>query len=260
MSKRMLSNQGFLAVCASLFLFSQTTVAETLDGRVSFQSVIEINSIVRGTVAQVNWSVGDRVTSGEILIELDSTRQKAMVRIAKNQVAKTQIEVDDADAKFTRQQDMYDRGSLSLILYEESENALKKAQFDRAIAQANLSLAEHELSLTQLIAPFDALVVNSNVHPGLNVDPELSQAPLMTLVSAGQYIVQVSVSPEVWQRLNTSQSADVIVDGQSYTASVQIPTLFPQVFVDEPEYIVNLTFTENDKLILPGTSAVVNFE
>ena len=260
MSKRMLSKQGFLAVFAALFLFSQTTAAETLDGRVSFQSVIEINSIVRGTVAQVKSSVGDRVTSGEMLIELDSTRQKAMVRIARNQVAKMQIAVDDADAKFTRQQDMYDRGSLSLLLYEESENALKKAQFDRAIAQANLSLAEYELSLTQLTAPFDGLVVNSNVHPGLNVDPELSQAPLMTLVSAGQYIVQVSVSPEAWQRLNSSQSADVIVDGQSYTASVQIPTLFPQVFVDEPEYIVNLTFTENDKLILPGTSAVVNFE
>ena len=129
MSKQMLSNQGFLAVLASLFLVSQTAVAETLDGRISFQSVIEINSIVRGTVSQVNSNVGDRVTSGEILIELDSTRQKAMVRIATNQVAKMRIEVDDADAKFTRQQDMYDRGSLSLLLYEESENALKKAQY-----------------------------------------------------------------------------------------------------------------------------------
>ncbi len=260
MSKQRLSNQGFLAVLVSLFLVSQTAVAETLDGRISFQSVIEINSIVRGTVAQVNSSVGDRVKSGEILIELDSTRQKAMVRIVRNQVAKMQIEVDDADAKFTRQQDMYDRGSLSLLLYEESENALKKAQLDLAIAQANLTLAEHELSLTQLTAPFDALVVNSNVHPGLNVDPELSQAPLMTLASAGQYIVQVSVSPEIWQRLNTSQSIDAVVAGQIYAGSVQIPTLFPQVFVDEPEYIVNLRFTENDKLLLPGTSAVVNFE
>ena len=260
MSKQMLSNQGFLAVLVSLFLVSQTAVAETLDGRISFQSVIEINSIVRGTVSQVNSSVGDRVTSGDILIELDSTRQKAMVRIARNQVAKMQIEVDDADAKFIRQQDMYDRGSLSLLLYEESENALKKAQLDLAIAQASLSLAEYELSLTQLTAPFDALVVNSNVHPGLNVDPELSQAPLMILASAGQYIVQVNVSPEIWQRLNTSQSVEAVVAGQSYTASVQIPTLFPQVFVDEPEYIVNLRFTENDKLLLPGTSAVVNFE
>ena len=260
MSKRMLSNQGFLAIFASLFLFSQMAVAETLDGRVSFQSVIEINSIVRGTVAQVNSRVGDRVSSGDILIELDSTRQKAMVRIARNQVARMQIEVDEADAKFTRQQDMYDRGSLSLLLYEESENGLKKARFDLAMAQAKLSLAEYELSLTQLTAPFDALVVNSNVHSGLNIDPELSQAPLMTLASAGEYIVQVSVSPEVWQRLNSSQSVDAVVDGQNYTASVQIPTLFPQVFVDEPEYIVSLRFTENDKLLLPGTSAVVNFE
>lgn len=260
MSKRMLSTQGFLAAFALLVLFSQTAAAETLDGRVSFHSVIEMNSIVRGTVAQVNSSVGDRVESGDILIELVSTRQKAMLRTARNQVAKMQIEVDDADAKFTRQQDMYDRGSLSLLLYEESENALKKAQLDLAIAQASLSLAEHELSLTQLTAPFDALVVHSNVHPGLNVDPELSQAPLMTLARSGQYIVQVNVSPEVWQRLNTSQSVDAVVDGQSYTASVQIPTLFPQVFVDEPEYIVNLKFTENDKLLLPGTSAVVIFE
>ena len=141
MSKQMLSNQGFLAVLASLFLVSQTAVAETLDGRISFQSVIEINSIVRGTVSQVNSNVGDRVTSGDILIELDSTRQKAMVRIARNQVAKMQIEVDDADAKFIRQQDMYDRGSLSLLLYEESENALKKAQLDLAIAQASLSFS-----------------------------------------------------------------------------------------------------------------------
>ncbi len=249
-----------LAVLFSLVLIAPIAGAQTFDGNVDFRTRIHVQSISKGVVAKVNAKVGDRLAAGAVLIELDSTRQRARVRVAQNRVAKMEIAVAEADSEFARQQEMFDRGSLSLLLYEESENKLKSAQLDLGIARANLSKANYRLSLAQLVAPIDAIVIARNVHTGMHVHPEFLLAPLMTLASDGDYIVRISVPIDLWRQLSEKEAVTVMVDGQIYTAAVEMPMLDPQpIFQEDLTYPLHLRFSDN-RLILPGTAATVHLE
>ncbi len=253
-----------LVALTSLFLVSQASVAETIEGTVDFEQRIEIQSFSRSTVTQVHAKVGDRVPAGAVLIELDSTKQQAKIEIVENRVAKLQIAVNDADAAFARQQELFDRGSLSLLLYEESENTLKKAQLDLASAKAMLKKARYRLSQTQLASPVDAIVIDSKVYPGMVIHPEWtasSNEPLMTLASDGRYVVEAAVSLDIWERLAAKQSVEVVVLEKSYPAAVVIHSLFAYPYIDgNPGYILRFSFTESDRLLLPATPAAVNFD
>lgn len=247
-----------LVALVSLILVSPPVVAQTIDGNVDFRTRISLQSIAKGTVAKVNAQVGERVAAGTVLVELDATQQRAKVRMAQNRVAKMEIVVAEADSAFARQQEMFDRGSLSLLLYEESENALKSAQLDLGIARAKLSKANYRLSLTQLVAPIDAIVIASTAHVGMQVHPEFLLPPLMTIASDGDYIVRIDVPINTWRQLREKATATVMVDGLSYAATVEIPSLDPQPFISEVlEYPLGLRFADDSRLILPGAPATV---
>ncbi len=261
MSYRVQTIVRMLITTVFMVLISQTAVAQTMSGAVDFNQRFQVQSILKGTVVQVNASVGDKVAAGTIVIELDSARQQAKVLMAQNQVAKKTIEVEAIDAQFARDQELFDRGSLSILLYEESENALKLAELDLSSAQARLNAAMHKLSLTKLASPVDTIVIASNVYSGMQVHPYFTHAPLMTLASDGEYVIRLAVPTETRQKLVQGQTINIIVEGRSYTAQVVIPALDPlPLFQDEPEYPIHLRFTEKDRLILPGTLVSVIFE
>ncbi len=246
-----------------MFPVSQAAQAETVEGTVQYETKFELVGTGTGTVAQVHAKVGERVTEGEVLIRFDSTQREAEVEMAKNRVAKLQIATDEAAAKFARQQELFDRGSLSLLLYEESANALKNAQLDLASAQAELKIAQHLLSKTKITSPIDAIVVNSNVYPGMNIPKyECSLPPLMTVASLGRYVVKVSVTSPIWYRLTVSESVRVVVNGKNYESTVILPKLLPASRPDDDSalYPVHLSFTENDTILLPEMPATVIFD
>ncbi len=235
--------------------------ADNLTGTVQFGAFLELNAYWDGTVTQVYAKVGDQVSAGEVLIEFDSTRQEAKVEMAKNQVARQQINVDTATAEFARQQELFEQGSLSTLLLEEARNALRMAQSRLASAQARLRTAQHQLTTTsKIVAPVDAIVVNSRAYTGMNIHPELSSRPLMAVTEVGQYVVQVIVSPERLQRLLTNNSLHIVVGDTTYPTTVGIPTLLPTSSPGELTYLVQLKFTEHEVPVLPGTLATVRLD
>jgi len=273
-----LTPMGYQPVLATTILDSEGDEQEgslemaehSLEGTVNFSTRFHIQTIASGTVVQVNAKVGDRVDAGSVLIELDSTRQQASVQMAENRVAKLQIAYEDADARFARQQELFERGSLSVLLYQKAENDLKLAQLDLSSAKARLASVRHELASRHMTAPFAAIVVGSTVHPGMNVHPVYewlrmlpdTEPPLMTLGSAGRYIVEDFVTLQTWYQLNSADSVSVQVNGQTYAVTAVLSALDPRdthhhYDHDSPLYPVKFEFIDSDRLILPGTPASV---
>lgn len=261
MSNQMISTIRVLSVLVSLLLIPISVFAQTISGNVDFATRIQIQPLSKGTIAKVNARVGDRVEAGTVLIEMNPTRQQAKVELMEHQVSINRIALKDADAKFSRQQELFDRGSLSLLLFEEAENAVKIAHLNLASAQAKLKKANYRLSVTRVRSPFNAIVINSTAHSGMNIHPELLQySPLMTIASDGEYIAKFFVSGETWRLLSEKQTLEVLVDDQTYSATIELSTLDPLPFQDEPEYEIRLSFQDSDRLILPGTIATITVE
>ena len=255
---------------ASLILSSLAASADQVVGTVDFRYRIPINALSKGTVAAVNVNVADSVEIGTVLIEFDPARQAARVRARQSRVDRMQIELDSASAKFERQQELFDRGSLSLLAYEESENEVRTVRAQLVEAQAKLDAAKIRLQNTRLISPIDAVVLEKNVHPGMNIRPDESLQPLMVLGSAQEYVVRITVSYEQRMLIEAGNRFQVMVHAPSYLsevdfvarylAEVEFSTLDPIIAKKGMQYPVNLRFREESALVLPGTPATVIFE
>ena len=254
----------------ALMLSSLVASADQVAGTVDFRYRIPINALSKGTVAAVNVNVGDSVETGTVLIEFDPAHQAARVSARQSRVDRMQIELDSASAKFERQQELFDRGSLSLLAYEESENAVRTVRTQLVEAQAKLDAAKIRLQNTRLISPIDAVVLEKNVHPGMNILPDESLQPLMVLGSAQEYVVRVTVPYEQRMLIEAGNRFQVMVHTPNdlpdvnfvarYLAEVEFSTLDPIAVKIGMQYPVNLHFREESALILPGTPATVVFE
>ena len=254
-----------ILVGALLVAISNISVAQVLQGEVDYKTLIPIITLNQGKVSHVGVEVGDRVSSDEVLIEFDSTTEKAKVRIRQSVVDQLKIEVSSISDKFDRQQEMFDRGSLSLLAYDETENALKTANARLNAAQAELTIAENELERTKLVAPIDAVVVERNIHPGMNVIPELQTRPLMLLTGFGSFIVRLNLEFESWNSLrNSDGSAKITIDGKMFSSGLNesIFKSIPRSSESENsfDYIVEISFHDESNTISPGRIATVEIE
>ena len=271
LNSRVVARFSVLTMIGGLLILSSLAAsADQVTGTVDFRYRIPINALSKGTVAAVNVNVADSVETGTVLIEFDPTRQAAKVRARQSQVDRIQIELDSASAKFERQQELFDRGSLSLLAYEESENEVRTVRAQLVEAQAKLDAAKFRIQNTRLISPIDAIVLKKNVHPGMNILPDESLQPLMVLGSAQEYVVRVTVPYEQRMLIEAGNRFQVMVHTPNdlpdvnfvarYLAEVEFSTLDPITAKNGMQYPVNLHFREESALILPGTPATVIFE
>ena len=248
-----------------LAMISNLSVAQLMQGEIDYKLLIPIIALNKGEIARVNVDVGDRVSPDEVLIEFDSTTEKANLIIHQSAVDQLKIEVGSISDKFDRQQEMFDRGSLSLLAYEETENALKAANARLSAAQAKLSIAEHQIKRTKLVSPVDAVVVERNIHPGMNVIPELQTQPLMILTGFGSFIVRLNLEFESWNSLrNHDGSVKINIDGKTFSSGLN-ESIFKQVpRSSRPEdsfgYILEISFHDESNKISPGRIATVEIE
>ncbi len=247
-----------LLVSVILITPMSISFAEEMRGVITYKTFIAIITLDEGVVTGVYANVGDRVSSGNPLIEFDTTIHKARVTARQSAVDRLRIEVDSLADKFDRQQEMFDRGSLSLLAYEETENALITAKTRLKAAQAKLSVAQHLLERTKLLAPINAVVLSRNIHPGMNVVPELQSEPLMVLASDGNFVVKLSMDVDTWLGLkNSTVSAEVDVNGEKFSPNFAGSAFYSVVSENGAEFIAELNIRDDSGIVVPGTVATV---
>jgi len=229
--------------------------AEDFQGIVDFRVRVDLVALTDGRVEAVHAEVGDVVMSGAILVELDSIRQDAEERISASNVEVASIAVKELEGELERQEALFEQGSLSLTAYDKAVDNLKRARAELAVAQGRLIAAQHAVDQTKLTAPFDAVIENRNVEEGMAVRMMNETQHLMTLVSAGEFIVRLAVPLSLRTSLQAGGDAAVAVEGRNYDGKIAFGSLAPD---QSGSYLVLVKFTEHD-LLLPGTPATVTF-
>ena len=246
---------------AMLFVPMNVSFAEEMQGKIAYKTLVAVIALDEGAVTSVHANVGDQVSSGDALIEFDTMIHKARVAARQSVVDRLKLETDNLADKFDRQKDMFERGSLSLLAYEETENALKSAKARLNAAQAKLSVAQHLLKRTKLVAPIDAIVLSRNIHPGMNVVPQLQTEPLMVLASDGSYVVKLSMDFDRWAGLkNAAISAEVDVNGNKFSPVLADSVFYPSTSGSATEFIAELNIRDDSEVVFPGMTATVKFK
>jgi len=229
---------------------SSPTNAQSSDsGSVTASAVIvpvqqaELSFANVGRVKAVNVKVGDQVTTGQVLVELDTTLLEAKVKEAQANLAAAQVQVNYLKRIGTDQ------------LHLESA----QAESDRAQAlldSANATLAAQ----STLLAPFDATVAAVDISPAETVVPG---RVIVTLGDFSRLQVETKdLSERDVPRVQVGQAATVFITplAQEFSGKVIDISRISSTVGGDVVFKVTIDLDEQPQGLLWGMSADVTIE
>ncbi len=156
--------------------------AITLTGVVAAQVRTDLSFRISGKISERLANVGEPVVKGQVLARLDPEEQHAELVSAEAGVSSADAMVRQATAAFDRQKDLLGRGNTTRRDYDQAEAALRSAKAQLDQARSDLSLAQDQVSYTELRADADGIITGRQAEVGQVV----AQAqPIYTLARDG---------------------------------------------------------------------------
>lgn len=217
------------------------SVAETVKSEVIVQGVLEaqrkvsLRAETAGMVRKLHVDIGDKVESGQVLLELQEKDRYAQIAKAEAEIVSKQLVVEGMRR-------LHDRGL-------QSETNLKQAQADLAAARAEKKRLQLDLADTAIRAPFAGMVETRAVELGSYVDVGDSVAEIIDVsrLKAVAYVTQQNIS-----RLALGQTVLIrLLDGREATA--ELTFIAKEADVTTRSFRVEAEFA-NDTLVA-GVSA-----
>ncbi len=137
-------------------------------GIVQPHNEVTLSARVAGKVTRINpaFEVGSYFSSGEVLVELDSTDYQTGLAVAEAQRLSAQSALDLATQVHERNAELFRRNVVSEAVLNEAAAAKMQAQAALDTASARLEQARRDLDRTTIRAPFDGRVRQKDVGVG----------------------------------------------------------------------------------------------
>ena len=142
-----------------------------LAGTIASQVQADLAFRLGGRLASRSVNVGDRVTAGQVVAELDPAGLELARRAANADLASAKAQFENAQGIEQRQRELFEGGTITLANMELAELHLRLAQATLARAQSSLHKAEDQLGYAQLRAEFDGVVTAIHLDPGSDLMP-----------------------------------------------------------------------------------------
>lgn len=177
-------------------------------GTIQAQKEVSVGAQVSGQIKRLYVDLGDKVTKGQLVAEIDSTTQNNTLRNAEAQVALLNAQRGaklalrrQAELAFKRKQELVKLDAGSKAELEDAEAALATTTADIAaieaqIRQANVSVdtARVNLGYTRITAPIDGVVVAVIAEEGRTVNAIQSAPSIIKLAKLDQVLIKAQIS------------------------------------------------------------------
>lgn len=152
---------------------------------------------VSGRITALHVEEGDRVTRGQVLLEIDDRSQRATLeeRIA---------DLANLEAEVRQKESLFEKG-----LGSESDVITARSSYESALARKRA--AELNVSLTEVVAPFDAVVTRRLLDVG---DHAPSGSEILTLADATPLLARIYMPERQVTRIAVGQPVEVRSDAE----------------------------------------------
>ncbi len=276
----------------------QDSVKRAVDivGTLAAVDEVTISSEADGKVARILADLGDRVSTGQLLVQLDNEKQQYTFAQQQAALARTLAqygapdsehlpELEDtpdarrANADLVQATQAYDRASelfkRTLISQQALDDAKAALQSKRAIynsaiqnaknlrasiqaSEATMKLAARQLRDTEIRAPFDGFVQKRFVNMGELVK---TQMPVMAIVQLDPLKVTAEIPEKMAPWINSGQAVDLKVDAyQDRKFTGKVSRISPAVNTATRAFPFEALVPNKDAVLKPGTFARVHIE
>ncbi len=219
---------------------------------------VMVRSEASGYVDAVHFQEGSLVQEGDLLFVIDQKRYRAMVEARAAELASARAEVSRAQ-KFLKRLNEAGERSVSQSDIDTAESANLQAIATMKQAEANLNLAEVDLSYTEIRAPISGRVGAAKITKGNYVDP--ASGELARIVQVDPIRVVFSMTDRAYldaRRKALGGDTSVLVARARLPNGVTLPTIGEIEFADNAmnartgTMAVRYLFENPDEMLVAG--------
>lgn len=253
----------------------------TATGNLEPTNEVTVGSELSGTILEVYVDINDRVTKGQPLAKLDTTKvaqqaesSRAALKAAQASVAQAEATVKETAATLTRQQELHRVSGGKLPSQSDLDAAeaaatraqanLLSAQASVAQAEAQLRINENDLSKAIIKSPIDGIVLTRSVEPGQTVAASLNAPELFVLAENLEHMkLKVTVAEADIGRVTAGLKSSFTVDAwpnRAYRANVSRVAYGSTTTNNVVTYETDLEVTNDDLSLRPGMTATADIK
>lgn len=195
-----------------------------VNGRVAAKRTVAMRSPVQARAISVLVDVGDAVTAGQLLAQLDTSQQKLQVDQTRAALDAGQVRRDQARTDLERAQALGDNVTRATL--DNAETAFRAAENEVSRLQAALDQSENLLEQYSFRAPFDGVVLERGAEEGQLVD---LQSQLFTIADLSELLVETDVDELYSSQVRTGLAALLKPAGGTASQSGKVTFAAPSV-------------------------------
>ncbi len=225
---------GAININASEVRVNTSVTLPTFECLIQPDKIVHISSPIDGILSEVYVDDSDHVSKDQKLAQLESSVQKAAVKVAKAKAQrKDEIHLRETDLAFTKRKldriiELHDKHSVSPSEKDKAETSvalakieLQKARNNNKLANLEYKKAKNALAKRTIRSPINGIIVTRTASPGEFVE----RTPIFTIAKVEQLKVDLIVPVEYFGLIKVGMKANVIpeiVNTSEYTATVSV--------------------------------------
>ncbi|HEY9157861.1 efflux RND transporter periplasmic adaptor subunit [Candidatus Binatus sp.] len=211
---------------ARIAYVTATTIPMEMQVVGSIESLVpvELSSNVSARVRAVRVRAGQRITLGEILIEMDPSDLDAGVAQARAAVAGAQAELARSRADWRRYSALYSRGSATAQERDAAEAAYRSARAHAQQAEAAVAAGKSALAYATVRSPVEGVVMDRMAEPG---DMAMPGKPLLRVYDTRAVRATFAVPEALLKSIRPGSPVRINVDAVHREFAATITEIIP---------------------------------
>jgi HlyD family secretion protein len=225
---------------------------------------VEVKSKASGEILRLYADVGDVVSRGTLLAEIDPRDVRNRHNQTQADLAVAQAQLEIAQAQLERQQQLLDAEVITQSEFENATLSFANAQASLVRAQTNFDLADLQLADVNIRAPMDGTIILKNVEEGAVIQSAASNVSggtaLFVMANLGEMQVRTLVDETDMGDLAPGLEATIQVEAYSdRTFRGVVDKIEPQATVEQnvTMFPVIVSIDNRSGLLRPGMNAEV---
>ncbi len=196
-------------------------------GFLAHDEEVLLSSEIIGKVSALFVEEGDRVTQGQLVLQVDDKnllagleQSEAAVRLNSIDIERQELRIENLRRQHQRTRSLYERKMVGDEEYDSISNQLALAEVDLKSAQERLLQAQaqleqvmDQLSKTKIVSPLDGVVTSLDIKVGETAIASSTNIPgssLMTIANPGSIYVEVLVDEADVANIEVGQRAEIV--------------------------------------------------
>ena len=207
--KKILIGLGAVAAFAvTYFIYEHMAYVSTENAQVEAPSVL-LAPKVSGFVVKVNVTDGQKVKTGDVLVELDDRDYANTLKQVKAELASMAAKRDDTEKNNRRISGLYKGDAVSQQQFDQASTAFTEARSKYEALSAQVAQAELNLENTKIKAPANGVIAKKSVEVG-----QLASvgSPLIGFVGSDERWVVANFKETELDGILVGHKADIDVD------------------------------------------------